>query len=134
MIPTAPQKKQTRLTLSEQAKTAHRFGWGAPTAHLKQTCKISRRTATNIKKNPERIFTFDDNEARSLKTKTVSHTHFPLIEKKVYHLELSARSLKYPNTQVLINRRALLVRERLLQTQIVKENIKKVSLIIASQG
>lgn len=134
MVPTAPEQKRSRLTLSERAEGVRLLRYGAFAAHLMQKFKISCRIASNTKKNAERILQLADNDARSLSTTTVRHPHFLLVKMEVYCFAVSARSLKYPVTQAAITKRALIERERLLKISLSEEDRSKVSSFAASKG
>lgn len=128
-------RKRTRLTLSEQAEAARMLRSGTNAATVMCRFQVSRRTVTSIKTRCEEILKQADLSSATLNTKTLRSTTFPEIDEEVLNFVVLSRSMRFPITQAVIARRALIVREKLLnRVDISDEQRKKLESFSASKG
>lgn len=110
---TNPKTRRTRLDLSQKIEAARSLSSGIFAATVMKKFSISRRTATNLKKNASRIIELAEITSLSLQRKSLRPPAFPKIEDELLIFVNFARCCKLPITQAVLQHKALMIRDNL---------------------
>lgn len=111
------EKKRKRFSLGEKLEAVRMLSTGSDATDFINKFDVKRRTVTKLRKDADHLLKKAEKDRTALHAKYTRPPKFPHIEERFLQFLHLARTAKMPVTQEVIQQRALLSLQRLLQLE-----------------